>query len=175
VEGQVRGHLDVINPLLGIQGWALNLDSPNETLTVELQLGGAVLGTCTTGGHRDEISAILGDDVKPGFRFSDEIVDKLLEHSQGQRETKIRVGIAGTEFILPYLGVTPTVGEFVAQAVLTAPEQRVADFNLCIRLSTLRLAAMELAKRPLRPMPEHNMGCIEALSIDEGGFVWLMG
>jgi hypothetical protein len=43
------------------------------------------------------------------------------------------------------------------------------------RLGLLRQAGVSLSAGPLRPGPGKEVGCIEVLSIDEGGLVWVQG
>lgn len=49
------------------------------------------------------------------------------------------------------------------------------ELDLLDRLALLRLEALRLRDRPVRPLPGNGIGFIEAAAMDEGGLVWIIG
>ncbi len=170
-----RGHVDTFDRDIGIEGWALDLEQPDRTLSVELVVDAAVVATTATGLRRDDIIAALGREVMPGFRFPAAAMSTLLPTASTRGDLQLALRIAGTTLLLPsHRGVT-RLADLQEPDGLVAAEDGPAEFNLLARLAMLRSKASMIAGRPLRPRAEHLIGYIEALAMDEAGSAWLVG
>ncbi|KQT48891.1 hypothetical protein ASG43_08605 [Aureimonas sp. Leaf454] len=178
-----RGGIQAFEPLVGIDGWALSVESPDEPVELELTVGGDVFALTVSDEVRPEIDRALGVATRCGFRFGPEIFGRLARLSDHRRDYTVAVRIAGTNISLrPVNGRTPSVGELVLSwraAVLgaTTPVARPVGRGerLLARLSALRTQAEPLRDRPLRPLSDHDVGQIDAVHPASESQVWLVG
>ncbi|KQT82833.1 hypothetical protein [Aurantimonas sp. Leaf443] len=181
--GRWRGAVERFEPLVGIEGWALAIDAPDEPVELELTVGGEAFALGVTFEPRPEIARTLGTETACGFRFGPEIYPRLARLAPHRRDLPVGVSIAGTDTALRSArGRAPSVGALVDEwrsAVLGAmapAERRLGKGDrLLARLSALRMQAEPLRERPLRPLSDHDVGQIDAVFPASDGQVWLVG
>lgn len=161
----IRGRAELVSALLGIQGWAVDLDRPGDELEVELWVGDRKLGSCSTGLMRPDLTEQLGPDALVGFAFDDAVLAEFKTVSAAEIDT-VEVRVAGMLLDIA------TPAHMIAPA---SSRQGGAEIDLLARLSHLRSEANRARERALRPIGENNVGYIEAAAVDEGGLVWLIG
>ena len=170
---KIRGHVDAFDAELGIEGWALDLSVPEESLVLQLLVADTTIAECRTGLRRDDIAAVLDRDIASGFRFPAEIMTALRRTALVQPDASVKVRVAGTPLLLPSLGGPPTLAALFDNR--STDQDLPSGFDLLVRLSALRDRSLGFVERPLRPMPDRAAGFVESFAIDEGGFVWLIG
>lgn len=179
----LRGAIQAFEPLVGIEGWALSLESASEPVELELTVGGETFAFTVTDERRPEIDRMLGQEALCGFRFGPDVFGRLARLSAHRRELPVGVRIAGTDISLrPARGRLPSVGDLVEEwqsAVLgaSAPPERLAGRGerLLARLAALRGQAEILRERPLRPLSDHDVGQIDAVHPASESQVWIVG
>ncbi len=171
-----RGYIDVMDGLRGVRGWAIDVDSPNTDLSVELRAGNTVIAQVLTDQPREDISLALGQEAFPGFIFEPDTLALLAEVAESQ-EDLVTVHIGGTGFQLSCGNGPPTVASLLAdyeRANDAGPQtSHIEDFETM--LEELRTAGAALAKAALRPLPETLQGYIETVALDSVGHVWVVG
>ncbi len=171
-----RGHVDVIDCLSGVRGWAIDLANPGKRLRVELLAGDTPVAEILTNQPREDISHAVGAEVSPGFVFQSDILALLADHPECMEEP-VTVRIAGTDYRLGSEQPAPLVAGMIAGlerlSEPTPPTAHIADFDLM--LEELRVAAEPLASEGLSPAPDNNQGFIETIAVDSTGQVWVVG
>ncbi len=171
-----RGHVDVMDCLRGVRGWAIDLTNPGKRLRVELLAGETAVAEILTNQPREDISQAVGQDVSPGFIFQPDILALLADHPDNP-EDLVTVRIAGADCTLGSEGPAPSVGAMIAALERVSepspPTAHIADFDLM--LDELRAAAEPLASEGLSPAPDTNQGFIETIAVDNAGQVWIVG
>ncbi|HWW19912.1 MAG TPA: hypothetical protein VNZ06_03830 [Steroidobacteraceae bacterium] len=162
-----RGNIDAVSLEHGIEGWVLDLAAPQTLLRLQLLAGDELIAEGATGVSRDDVVSLLGSSASPGFRFSAEI---LAELDPKLAELPLCVTIAGENVEIVAGATLPSVAQLMS-GELAQP----IGFDLMDRLGLLRQGGVTLSASPLRPGPWKEVGCIEVLSIDEGGLVWVQG
>jgi hypothetical protein len=171
-----RGFIDIADCSQGVRGWALDLADPSQPVRVELVVGDLVVAEATPHIARHDIAETLGTPVTPGFAFSSDTLALATELAEDTSDS-FGVRVAGTDMRLGIAGAAPTVGDVIQQ--LRKLNMPAADRNNNADLETLlddlRSDAAILAEQALRPLPENLQGYVEALAIDAGGQVWMIG
>jgi hypothetical protein len=162
-----RGKVDVVSLESGIEGWALDLETPSVPLRLQLLAGNEVIAETSTGLKRPDVVALVGADAAPGFQFPPDV---LLNLQEEWSKVPLRVGLVDERVEILGDTVLPSVGQLMAAE--TAPE---IGFDLMDRLGSLRESGAAISALPLRPSASKEMGFIELLAIDENGLVWIQG
>ncbi|OYX35509.1 MAG: hypothetical protein B7Y99_03085 [Caulobacterales bacterium 32-69-10] len=179
----VRGHLDRLDRLDGVSGWALDLKQPGRPVRLQLVVDEVVVAECETGGKRDDLVALLGRDTRPGFHFPPEALAGLKALLPDRHDKLVRVRFAEPRLVLKSKIPAPPLGLFMghldgpdANPVAVTPRAPVGTaFDLLARLSDLRTEAQPLTEQVFRPANDRPSGRIEAAAIDDNGCVWLIG
>jgi hypothetical protein len=162
-----RGKVDVVSLDRGIEGWALDLETPSVPLRLQLLAGHEVIAETSTGLKRPDVVALVGADAAPGFQFPPDV---LLNLRGEWSKVPLRVGLVDERVEILGDTVLPSVG----QLMITEPAPEIG-FDLMERLGTLRDSSAAISALPLRPSASKEMGFIELLAIDENGLVWIQG
>jgi hypothetical protein len=181
-----RGFIDLVDPMVGLEGWAVNVANPISRMRLELMVDSTVLTECDVDQPRDDVARQYGcPRATPGFRFSPNALAKARQLRASEGNQRIAVRIAGTRFLLPCARELPTVAELAALAernggseiLPLAVDRAVAPLPQDIIAATqiLRVRAVALAELALRPISENQRGAIEAISTDPSGTVWIAG
>ena len=181
--GQWRGRIDRIDPVNGIEGWALAIDDPSRPVELELTVGGYVLSLGTTGLARPDIDLHVSPLSRAGFRFAPSLFGQLARLAAHRRDKPVALRIAGTDVtLLPPGGRAPSVGELVAEwreTILSDLGRREAPRSkgdrLLAQLRALRLDAEPLRERALRPLSDGEIGQIDLVHLSSDGQVWFIG
>lgn len=107
---QIAGQVEYVDAAEGIGGWAVDLDRPEQVLTLRLLAEGHEIATTPTCYVRDDIDrdeGIGATDV--GFRFPPEVLQDLLALPETLRDTPLSVEVAGAG-PLPAARPLPSVG-----------------------------------------------------------------
>ncbi len=65
-----EGYIDPPAHYLDINGWVVNKENPNETITLELYLNGEIFTTLTTAIYREDIKDAHHTDGMNGFHYT---------------------------------------------------------------------------------------------------------
>ncbi len=181
-----RGYIDLVDPMVGLQGWVVNIADPTSRMRLELTVDSTVLAECDADQPRDDVARRYGcPRATPGFCFPPNALAKARQLVPADGDQRIAVRIAGTRFLLPCPRGLPTVGEFtalaernggsevVSLAVDAAPAPLPQDIIAATQI--MRVQAAALAELALRPISENQRGAIEAISVDPAGTVWIAG
>jgi len=181
-----RGYIDLVDPVVGFQGWVVNIAKPTDPIRLELTAGSTVLAVCDVDRPRDDVARRYGcPRATPGFCFPPNALvgARGLEMTDGDQ--RIAVRIAGTRFLLPFARELPTVAEFTALAEgnggdkVATPAENEAPAplpeDIAAATQIMKTRAIRLAELALRPLSENQRGAIEAISVDPAGTVWIAG
>jgi len=94
-----RGHIDVIDPTRGVQGWAVNLAAPRNPPQLALLVGSETVAHVTPNRQRDDISDAMSQLVTAGFLFDTETLSRAAAMAASPEDI-ITVRIAETLFEL---------------------------------------------------------------------------
>lgn len=179
-----RGELERFEPLLGVEGWALAIDAPDEMVALELTVGGEAFALTQTCLPRPDISRLLGTESLCGFRFGPDIFARLARLGSHRRDLAVAVRIAGDEEValLSATGRSPSVGDLVdlwraaVLGTIATPERRIGKGDrLSLKLGALRGEAEALCERALRPFSDNDLGQIDGVYPASEGQVWFVG
>ncbi|HZF74612.1 MAG TPA: hypothetical protein VE033_02095 [Acetobacteraceae bacterium] len=161
----------------GIEGWAVDLDSPDAALRLELVVGESVIAHCHTALARPDVQlAGLGGRARPGFRFSGRALGPLHDLPAALRGERVAVRVSGTPYLLPAREALPTAEQLAGRLPRTpraTPGPRGVDVKQAI--VRLEAEARRLTALPLRPDPKAQLGHIELVAADEDGLFWIGG
>lgn len=171
-DDSIEGHVEQLDELFGVGGWAIDRDRPAAALNVELWAGDALLATTTTGLARQDVSESLDLRCNPGFRFEDDVRGAIREAAGEGGNGELVVRVAGRTRPLASLAPSRSLDYIRLTGLGGAPGNRDA---LIDRLSHHARAARATFDQPLRPMPGHGVGFIEAIATDDSGVTWVIG
>lgn len=176
----LRGHLDVVSPSWGIEGWVIDCAEKEHEIEVELLAGDEIIARTRTGLAREDVSEALDARCRPGFRFMPEAFDALKELVEV--DLPVRVRVSGTHHLFRLEESYATVGAIqvaffeasLARYVRSVPLGAEASL-LLDGLARQVERAMETADRPLFPLSDQRMGRIENFYAAGGGALWFSG
>lgn len=174
------GHIDIVSPDVGIEGWALDCALPGRPLDIELSVGGRVVASARTERVRTDIAEILGQPCAPGFKFDTGVFDLIREIQDN--EAPIRLAVAGRDIEFDLSQHFPTVGAckklWVDQRMARLTREDISHSDAAALLDRLEHhaeAAKLIAERPLFPIADLRVGRIEAFHAAGSGGLWFVG
>jgi hypothetical protein len=181
-----RGYIDLVDPVVGLQGWVVNIADPMGRIRLELTAGATVLAECAVDQPRDDVARRYGcPRATPGFCFAPSALTNTGGLGTTNRGERIAVRIAGTKFLLPSARELPSVAEFTVLAQRTAGGEAVSlaaneapatlPQDISAATQIMKARAARLVELALRPLSENQRGAIEAISVDPAGTVWIAG
>jgi hypothetical protein len=181
-----RGYIDLVDPIVGLQGWVVNIADPTGPIRLELTAGATVLAECDVNQPRDDVARRYGcPGASPGFCFPPNALTSAGEFGLKDGDQRIAVRIAGTGFLLPCASQLPAAADLIALAQRNAGGEDVLSTvhdtpapvpqDIAAAMQTLKARAVPLGELALRPISENQRGTIEAISLDPAGTVWIAG
>lgn len=202
-EDQVRfrGFLDSGDPGAGFNGWVVDTGNPQQTVSVELCAGGAVLAKKRANVQREDIRLLGRGWSRVGFHFSAEDVRALVVDRAVPADARLWVRVAGTGFALRFGKPVASPADFLALdlsgAAADAPagpaaappepgaaapgnppeplSAAAAARDLPAALEAMSARAADLLRLPLTPSSERIAGYIECVSWEREGLAWVFG
>jgi hypothetical protein len=168
---QIWGHVEGYVEDEGLVGWAVNL-SDTTPLDVELLLDDAAIGRTSCTYLREDVAAAAGKKIeqRTGFRFPPSSFSHWRKYSDLIENSRIKIKLANKPLLLP--GPELSLADVLKSSSTSEAAISSDTYSL---LDELRNSAHELLSNPFRPHDEKNQGYVEAVSIDEEGFIWLVG
>ena len=170
--GDTVGHVERLDELFGITGWAVDHADPSRPVTLELWAGDRLIASVETNEERPDVCAALGVTARPGFSFTEEMLAALRLAAMEGLGGDVAVRTAGSAGALPSLAAPRTLEAVRLRVLSGVPGNSDA---LLDRLSAHAQAARRTFDQPLRPLPGRAMGFVEAVAVDESGLAWLVG
>lgn len=170
-EGQIEGTVEHLDDTLGVNGWAIDLRDPARTLQIELWIGAEHVATTETGEERPDVLTLLNCDGRPGYRFAPYVGSLIRDAADQSRSGALQVRVAGHRRPLKSLVGTRSL-ELIR---LTGSGMPPSHYALLDRLSHHATASAGRFNQPLRPVPARSIGFIEAVALDDLGFLWITG
>lgn len=191
---RLRGFLDSGDAGTGFNGWAVDTEKPQQTVSVELCADGTVLAKKRANEHREDIRLLGRGWSRVGFHFSAQDVRALVIDRAVPADARLWVRVAGTDFALRSGRPAASPSEFLALAAdlpeaagigatpgpaAAAPPEALsaaaAARDLPAALEAMSARAADLLRLPLTPSSEKVAGYIECVSWEREGLAWVFG
>lgn len=172
----IIGFIEKFDLYTGIEGWAVDPESPEESVTLELVVGEVVIAESRSQFRRDDVAAELGFRCTAGFRFDGEDIQNLTRVPTPLHRHYVAVRVQGTEALLSSLVELPTVVSIIQDLkrrdLSTAAE---AALQSELRLQDVKASSQSMLARSFRAFDENRQGFIEQAAVDQSGNIWAIG